>query len=274
MKLLNIGCGARPHESWVNIDLVSNSKLVLRHDIRKPLPFPSGYFDAIYSSHVLEHIEKDRVPEFLGNLRRVLKPGGVLRIVVPDFERQVRTYLEKLDGALRSDSKSAQEYEWIMLEIFDQMVRTRQGGAMKPFIEKASSDQMNFIIKRIGSEAQCLRLHSNPAPLMVRIKNKSPKDFLAIFQTRLCKILIGVFLGKKMQSAFEDALFRGSGEIHYWAYDRYSLKTLLESHGFNSVECVGPNESRIQNFSYFKLDSCSDVVRKPDSIFVEARSVK
>ena len=51
----------------------------------------------VYSSHFLEHIPRDQVAPFLQECWRILKPGGVLRIVVPDLENLCRIYLYHRD---------------------------------------------------------------------------------------------------------------------------------------------------------------------------------
>ena len=69
------------------------------HDLRKRFPWPSGSARAVYSSHTLEHLSRDQGRFFLQECARVLKPGGVLRIVVPDLAVILRQ-LEK--GELRA----------------------------------------------------------------------------------------------------------------------------------------------------------------------------
>ena len=50
MKYLNIGCGSSFHKDWFNIDIVAVSSQVTAHDIINGLPYPGGYFDAVYAS--------------------------------------------------------------------------------------------------------------------------------------------------------------------------------------------------------------------------------
>ena len=66
---------------------------ILVHDLRKPLPFPDGYAGAVYGSHVLEHLWLAEAERLLAECFRVLEPGGVLRIVVPDLRAIVQEYL-------------------------------------------------------------------------------------------------------------------------------------------------------------------------------------
>jgi SAM-dependent methyltransferase len=61
-------------------------------DVRRGLPLPDDSVDYLYASHILEHLERDEAMALIIDARRVLKPGGVLRIVVPDFAHFVRLY--------------------------------------------------------------------------------------------------------------------------------------------------------------------------------------
>lgn len=82
-KRLNLGCGRNIKKDCVNLDSVSLPGVDIVHDIEKlPLPFGDEEFDEILCENVLEHIEY--IP-ILKDLRRILKPGGRLRIRVPHF---------------------------------------------------------------------------------------------------------------------------------------------------------------------------------------------
>jgi len=70
---------------------------IVVHDLRKGIPAESNSVDAVYHSHILEHIDRTEVPAFLAEVRRVLKPGGIHRIVVPDLEHHVRAYIVDLE---------------------------------------------------------------------------------------------------------------------------------------------------------------------------------
>jgi predicted SAM-dependent methyltransferase len=91
---LNIGCGSRPTEGWVNLDLMSYPG-VEYWDCRKGLPFGDGTVKAIFSEHVLEHMEYGHdVQTFLGECLRCLEPGGVFRVIVPDAGVYLKLYCE------------------------------------------------------------------------------------------------------------------------------------------------------------------------------------
>lgn len=249
-RLLNLGCGSRYHPAWVNVDFRSNGNGVIVHDLKKRLPFDDVSFDAVYHSHVLEHFPKHHAPLFLRECFRVLRPGGILRVVVPDLEQIVRLYLEALEKSLQGNHEAQYRYEWIMLELFDQMVRNVSGGDMLQYWRQNPMPAEAFVIARMGSEVKNV-LHdlrsrqsssSNPRP------PEAPREPEAIGRFRL------------------------SGEVHQWMYDRYSLGKLLCEAGFEDVRVCRADESAIPDFNTYRLDIESDgSVRKPDSLFMEGR---
>jgi predicted SAM-dependent methyltransferase len=90
---LHIGCGQNIFEDWINIDIEANRPDVdLICDIRGTLPFEDGSCSFIYNEHVLEHLTVEEGLFFLKECRRVLQPGGILRIAMPDLERCVQKY--------------------------------------------------------------------------------------------------------------------------------------------------------------------------------------
>jgi predicted SAM-dependent methyltransferase len=90
---LNLGCGTLPLEGWVNVDLIG-LPVDLAWDIRQPLPFKDNVVDAIFHEHVMEHVSAYQGYLFLKESLRVLKKGGVLRIVMPDASRYIRSYVD------------------------------------------------------------------------------------------------------------------------------------------------------------------------------------
>jgi len=152
--MLNLACGTRMHPEWNNIDfsvyarlrrypkivgflhkvgLISNERFqqfekvdpnIIVWDLRRGIPFESETFDIVYHSHFLEHIDSDKALRFLGECYRVLKPGGVIRVVVPDLERVVIQYVQgirKLDIA-ETDLTSRDQHKQAIKGLFEQMV--------------------------------------------------------------------------------------------------------------------------------------------------------
>jgi len=91
---LHLGAADTHLDGWCNVDYARpGRRLELRWDLRRPLPFPDTSVDAIFSEHVFEHIPYPAALGLLRECRRLLRPGGVCRIGVPDFERYARSYL-------------------------------------------------------------------------------------------------------------------------------------------------------------------------------------
>jgi len=91
--LVNIGCGERGKPGWENVDLFHSPGVNCLYDCRKGLPFADGTVRGIFTEHFFEHLDyTEEVPVFLWECRRVLQPGGVIRIIVPDAEKYMRAY--------------------------------------------------------------------------------------------------------------------------------------------------------------------------------------
>jgi len=96
MNRLHIGPGNTYMPGWTNVDIFSN----VRADIYSSalaLPYEKETFDLIYASHVLEHFTRYFVLSALTHWRFLLKPGGILRLAVPDFEAICEYYTKNKD---------------------------------------------------------------------------------------------------------------------------------------------------------------------------------
>ena len=71
MKLINLGCGERTHTDWTNYDIKPFQKGVIKCNLLKKLPIPDNSCDAVYHSHVIEHLQYKEALAFLKNLKRM-----------------------------------------------------------------------------------------------------------------------------------------------------------------------------------------------------------
>lgn len=90
---LNYGCGSVHLPGYVNVDIQDYGQDV-KVDLLAGLPFTDGAFESIIASHSVQEIPYDDLIPGLEELRRVLRPGGVLRILVPDIAVACGRYLE------------------------------------------------------------------------------------------------------------------------------------------------------------------------------------
>lgn len=73
-------------------------KAVRYGDIRKGLPVQDGSVKACYASHVLEHLCLEDMRMALANTFKMLEPGGIFRMIVPDLHERARRYVAEADG--------------------------------------------------------------------------------------------------------------------------------------------------------------------------------
>jgi len=94
---LHIGCGDRYIPGFVHIDVRKLPHIDFVTSADKLDMFGDNSADLIYTCHVLEHFGRSRTEGVLKEWHRVLKPGGILRLAVPDFEKLVQVYLKTKD---------------------------------------------------------------------------------------------------------------------------------------------------------------------------------
>jgi len=88
---LHIGCGPKIKQAWINIDLSPHADITL--DLREPFPFSENSCSIIYTEHFLEHLDYPlHAKSFLRECCRVLEPGGIISIGVPDTEWPIAEY--------------------------------------------------------------------------------------------------------------------------------------------------------------------------------------
>lgn len=120
---VNLGCGPQVVKDWTNVDYALgawickfplfryfNNKVKLfntvwdddiqLHDLTQKFPWDDNTVEVVYSSHTLEHFSKEDGLIFLKECHRVLRKGGIIRIVVPDLKSVIEQYE---NGQIRAD---------------------------------------------------------------------------------------------------------------------------------------------------------------------------
>lgn len=146
---LNLGCGPHCVPGWLNADKFAPEADVYL-DVEEPFPFADAQFELVYSEHMLEHVPVDAVPGVLHEIHRVVRPGGVCRITVPDLELHARRYVEGdrafSDAILRSfDAKRERRPEKYWL------VRSPGGAFMSRACSRFYGHQWMYDFETLGS---------------------------------------------------------------------------------------------------------------------------
>jgi len=273
MKYLNLGCGyTYSHNSeWVNLDFVSTGEQVIAHNLLNGIPFENDAFDLVYHSHVLEHFTKKSGKKFLQECYRVLKKGAILRIAIPDLERITKLYLEILENGMKEPTnlQIKADYDWMLLEMYDQTVRNNTGGDMLNYLSQKDMHNEAFVFERIGIEGKSIRDKYKNYNIKIQPKRKQRLTIKSIIN-QIKHNLKYWALTKDDLKNLAIGRFRSHGEIHQWMYDRYSLTMLLLEIGFTEINIKTANTSTISNWTSFQLDSLNGETRKPDSLFIEA----
>ncbi len=73
---------------------IDGTHLFTQLDITRPLPFADHSVDWVYAEHLIEHVPLGTAVHWLGEVRRILRPGGLLRLTTPDLARYIDGYLD------------------------------------------------------------------------------------------------------------------------------------------------------------------------------------
>jgi SAM-dependent methyltransferase len=95
IRRLHWGCGPITPYGWVNSDVAPFQGVDVVADIRAGLPLADDSFDYIASIHALPELPYGDLDRALTELRRVLRPGGVLRLALPDLDKSIDAYVGK-----------------------------------------------------------------------------------------------------------------------------------------------------------------------------------
>lgn len=94
---LHLGCGSKHIPGWLHVDVVDLPHVNIRHTVDSLPMILDNTVSTIYGCHVLEHFLRREAPRVLKEWHRILQPGGVLRLAVPDFEAVAAHYQEHHD---------------------------------------------------------------------------------------------------------------------------------------------------------------------------------
>jgi predicted SAM-dependent methyltransferase len=123
LRGIHTGCARRLEPGWFNTDrnpirerdghdaefgrlsLVDGELYFFRHDSTEPYPVADESFDWAYSEHFIEHLRPEEGIAWLIEVRRLLRPGGLVRVTTPDLGRYVKAYVDPEDPFYEENRK-------------------------------------------------------------------------------------------------------------------------------------------------------------------------
>jgi hypothetical protein len=265
---LNLGCGAKAPRGFINIDL-GTVPGAIQHDLTRGIPFPDSSFDLVYHATMLSQLRPVDVAPLMIECRRVLKPGGVLRIATEDLEQMCRIYLEKLEAAWAGDMLSAEDYDWMILELYDQASRERPGGDMAQFLARDPLPNEAFLRSRIGEQVRHFIAGARAAARRLQQEAATRRWSTRVQPLAIARAAQTVLRGERR--AFDIGCFRlYGGEVSHRMYDRFSLRRLFLQAGFSGVALRGIQDSYYPEWSDVNLDvTTSGAAARPHTLIME-----
>ena len=172
-----------------------------------------------------------------------MRTGGIVRIVVPDLDVIGRGYVAHLDSLLSRDSSHEFAYGYALLELFDQTAGDVSGGRLVRVRAMVIDSELDYVSARYGAavaastERKPQAQHSRPN-LRQCISGRLARESLGAAAAEAAavsvrtvplaptELLAYTALGRSGRDALRCRLFRASGEIYRWVYDRYILGCL------------------------------------------------
>ncbi|WP_295388952.1 methyltransferase domain-containing protein [uncultured Thiodictyon sp.] len=288
---LNLGCGGSlvTSDDWINLDYAPANASVQQADLLARLPLAAGSVAVVYSSHFIEHVPRSHVPGILGECFRVLRPGGVMRLVLPDIEEMCREYLA------RREASEHEKADFVVVEMIDQCVRLTGGGELGQLYRRYAADparhseMIDYLRARNGEDLRPrlspLRLEigqpeeerqgRSDGSLLTRLAHRSNR--LRTFPGRLrtrARHAWFEWLLQQLPPTFrlQNVSVASVGERHHWLWDLHQITQALQRAGFEQVERSQFNTSRVADFPFYPLDVDDEgrARKGAESMYVEA----
>jgi predicted SAM-dependent methyltransferase len=218
-RFYNIGAGDFSHPAWTNVDggaeflesYHENGSHHIHHDLFDHLPLPAGDGKAeiVYTSHTIEHIDDPSVEFLFRDVYRILKPGGIFRIVTPDTELAYKAWKRndrRFYFWLYDDDFLAQMGDHCLSVSYKDATLTQV--FLEEFAAQASAITNEGADKRISDEE------------LIELFNTRPFEEVLNYCTSLCSV--------EMQKKYP-------GRHMNWFHEG-KLKRQLRQAGFSQVE--------------------------------------
>lgn len=224
---------------------------LINHRLDRPLPFASESFDAIYSFHVVEHLNPRSNERFIGDVHRLLKPRGVYRVSTPDLEFLAAEYLKCLHEQLTLASpENYARYRWAVCNLIDQCAREESGGEMLEVIRRG--EYLSEHVKHMNGDLflYLFPAQTNGPELLSERKIVNVVGNISNFCRKVANALRNRLRPGRTQRSYLEL----THERNLWLFDRVSLHQLFSKSGFRTIDPTDHRRSSIPDWSRYNFD--------------------
>ena len=246
-------------DEWNQVRLTSapvpEGPSLINHRLDEPLPFVDELFDAIYSFHVIEHLNPRSNERFMRDMYRLLKPGGIYRAATPDLEFLATEYLQRLHEQMASASvENYARYQWALCNLIDQCTREVSGGEMLEVIRRRE-----FTTEHVKHMNGDLLGYLFPVSLPPILQSpQAPARFVSADvlkkPLRSLRKLAGAIRRRLLPGSSRKPYLELAHEKNLWLWDGVSLCRLFSEAGFRNVTATDHRTSSIPDWNRYNFD--------------------
>lgn len=177
---LDLGAADDGLEGFVSLDFFTNHAASFGADLRFPLLIDDAVFDGIFTEHTLEHLSYEEVRRLLAECLRILKPGGRIRVIVPDVSIVAENYVRK-------DDRFFAEFEAAMLAPRRRTLQTRMEALSFELQENGHRsawdfETMRFFLARAGfADAARVGYRQGADPVLLCDRDDRGRRLLSLY---------------------------------------------------------------------------------------------
>ena len=179
---INLGCGGMTFAKWLNIDVDQPHHVDIVWDLTTGLPFlPDNQFDAVFSEAFIEHVSRKAAMKIFQDCYRALRPGGHIRVAIPDLDQLLRIYR---DDEKHPEANDAIRKEYGALfgtscELFNYATRAEGHSYMY------NRQEIDMLFKHVGFvDVKAVEIRKSTVPLLHNRENRPATEVSLITEGR------------------------------------------------------------------------------------------
>lgn len=174
---INLGSGHWKLDGWVNVDLDAGSEPDVLANLARPLPFRDQVAWLMHTEDFIDQLELEQALQFLRECHRVLRPGGVLRVLSPDLEKLTTLYRQDPQELVRM----WQQHVQLPLTLGSAAEVMNLGMRFAGHRFLYDPDTLTQAARRCGFEARQVAYNESEIPELVGTDLRTPQNALSLY---------------------------------------------------------------------------------------------